>query len=278
MATEFEHYLMPTNWRNSGSQSAASIWKNSSPQAATSKAAAQETMFVVLASGPSLTEAGVDIRAIKTKALFDFAGLTASGEGFDVHTREMLSHVRLAAFEPRMVLSVENIRDQIAHFSAALIALGQMAPDKLFQAVEQLETAGDHAREGKESLYQVLTAQEMADRMQCSLPVIYQREAADEFFSALAPGRKNGKRFPVFLLSDKLDRALMKRVIQAYKAAGVGTTLMWSFLRSPQKEFGGLTPVEMLLGGAAPAYTGMSRDVRAAAIMDVVDEELSRVR
>lgn len=255
-------------------------WKKPAPQSAASRAAAKETMFVVLASGASLTAAGMDIRTIRSKAFFDFAELTASGagEGFDVHTREMLSHVRLAAIEPRMVLGVENLRDQAAHFSAALIALGRMAPDKLFQAVEHLETASGHARDATAGLYQVLTAQEMADRMQCSLPVIYQREAAGEFFSALAPGRKNGKRFPVFLLSDKLDRALMMRVIQAYKAAGVGTTLMWSFLRSPQNEFGGLTPVEMLLGGAVPSYAGMSRDERDAAFMDVVDEELSRVR
>ena len=272
MATELQHFMVPAG--------GGSKWAKAGPQPAASKAAAKETMFVVLASGPSLTAAGVDIKSLRAMDFGDFAELTAggAGKGFDVYTRELLSHVRLAAIEPMVVLSAENLRDQTAHFSAALGALGKMAPEKIFQAVEQLEAGGAHAREGRDSLYQVLTAQEMADRMQCSLPVVYQREAADEFFSALAPGRKNGKRFPAFLLSDKLDRALLKQVIQAYKAAGVGTTLMWSFLRSPQNEFGGLTPVEMLLGGAASAYAGMSRDDRATAIMDVVDEELSRVR
>ncbi len=272
MATELQHFMVPTG--------GGSKWAKAVPQPATSKAVAKDTMFVVLASGLSLSAAGVDINSIRSMDFGDFAELTAggAGEGLDMYTRELLSHVRLAAIKPMVVLSAENLQDQTAHFSAALGALGKMAPEEIFQAVEQMEAGGAHAHESRHSLYQVLTAQEMANRMQCSLPVVYQREAADEFFSALAPGRKNGKRFPAFLLSDKVDRALLKQIIQAYKATGVGTTLMWSFLRAPQNEFGGLTPIEMLLGGAAPAYAGMSRDERAAAIMDVVDEELSRVR
>lgn len=272
MATNIQRFKAPTS---------SGKWVKASSQSATTTVASKDTIFVVLATGPSLAAAGVDIKTIRTKVFGDFVEMTASGagEGVDVKTRELLSHVRLAAIEPRMLLSAENLRIQTAHFSVALEALGKMTPEKLFETVEQLETAGTElARDDQNGIYQTLSAQEMADRMQCSLPVIYQRESADEFFSALAPGRKNGKRYPVFLLSDKLDRALMKEVIQAYKEAGVSSTLMWSFLRSPQNEFGGLTPVKMLLGGAAPAYADMSRDARAAAIMDVVNEELSRVR
>ena len=253
-----------------------------------SKAQAKETIFLVLASGHSLSAAGIDMKAVRSMGLNDIAELTLINAGergerskrFDVQTSSLTSHVRLAALRPMMDLSVENLREQTIDFSAALQAFGKMAPKDILLAVEQLKSGGSYAGAGetKDGLYQVLSASEMAERMQCSLPVVYQREAANEFFSVFAPGRKNSRRFPVFMLSDRLDRALLKRVIQAYKAVEASTTLMWSFLRSPQNEFGGLTLVEMLLGGAAPAYTGMPRDKRAVAIMDVVDEELSRVR
>ena len=253
-----------------------------------SKAQAKETIFLVLASGHSLSAAGIDMKAVRSMGLNDIAELTLINAGergerskrFDVQTSSLTSHVRLAALRPMMDLSVENLREQTIDFSAALQAFGKMAPKDILLAVEQLESGGSYTGAGgtKDNLYQVLSASEMAERMQCSLPVVYQREAANEFFSVFAPGRKNSRRFPVFMLSDRLDRALLKRVIQAYKAVEASTTLMWSFLRSPQNEFGGLTLVEMLLGGAAPAYTGMPRDKRAVAIMDVVDEELSRVR
>ena len=253
-----------------------------------SKAQAKETIFLVLASGHSLSAAGIDMKAVRSMGLNDIAELTLINAGergerskrFDVQTSGLMSHVRLAALRPMMDLSVENLREQTIDFSAALKAFGKLAPKDILLAVEQLESGGSYAGAGgtKNNLYQVLSASEMAERMQCSLPVVYQREVANEFFSVFAPGRKNSRRFPVFMLSDRLDRALLKRVIQAYKAVEASTTLMWSFLRSPQNEFGGLTLVEMLLGGAAPAYAGMPRDKRAAAIMDVVDEELSRVR
>ena len=250
-----------------------------------SKAQAKETIFLVLASGHSLSAAGIDMKAVRSMGLNDIAELTLINAGerserFDVQTSAPMSHVRLAALQSVMVLSVEGSREQTIDFSAALEAFGKLAPKDILLAVEQLESGGSYTGAGgtKDNLYQVLSASEMAERMQCSLPVVYQREAANEFFSVFAPGRKNSRRFPVFMLSDRLDRALLKQVIQAYKAVEASTTLMWSFLRSPQNEFGGLTLVEMLLGGAAPAYTGMARDKRAVAIMDVVDEELSRVR
>ena len=253
-----------------------------------STAQAKEPIFLVLASGHSLSAAGIDMKAVRSMGLNDIAELTLINAGergerserFDVQTSAPMSHVRLAALQSVMVLSVEGSREQTIDFSAALQAFGKLAPKDILLAVEQLESGGSYAGAGgtKDNLYQVLSASEMAERMQCSLPVVYQREAANEFFSVFAPGRKNSRRFPVFMLSDRLDRALLKRVIQAYKAVEASTTLMWSFLRSPQNEFGGLTLVEMLLGGAAPAYAGMPRDKRAAAIMDVVDEELSRVR
>ncbi len=238
-----------------------------------------DTLFVMLASEHTLSAAGMLGKGVKFLDFGDFAELAnAAGDPFDITTRDTVGQVRLTAIES-LELSAKDLRDQTTRFSIALGAVGRLPREKIFQAVQQqLQAAAAHTSEGKESLYKVLSAQELADLMECSVPVIYQREAAGEFFSALAPGRRNGKRFPAFLGHDKLDRTLMKRVIEAYRAAGVGTTQLWSFLRAPQNEFGGLTTVQMLLGGAALPYAGMNREQRAAAIMDVVDEELARVR
>ena len=99
MATELQHFMVPTG--------GGGKWAKSGPQLAASKAAAKETMFVVLASGPSLTAAGVDIKGLRSMEFGDFAELTAggAGEGFDVYTRELLSHVRVAHIEPMVVPS-----------------------------------------------------------------------------------------------------------------------------------------------------------------------------
>lgn len=120
--------------------------------------------------------------------------------------------------------------------------------------------------------------QEVADRMQCSPAVVYQREANGDFFSVLAPASFNGSRFPAFQFSERLDIELLKQVIREYRNAGASNTLLWSFLRSAQKEFGGKTAVDMLLGAVAPAYEGMSSEDRSKSIMEVVAEELSRIR
>lgn len=239
----------------------------------------KDTMYVVLVTGATLKAVSRSGSGVKVLDLGDFAELAHRGaDRFAQSGYEQAGDIRLSAIESVIELSSEHVYNQASRFSAAL-GMYDLAPEKILQAVDrQIEAASAKATESKDSLYRVLSAQEMAALMECSVPVIYQRETAGEFFSALAPGRKNGKRFPAFLVDDKLDRQLMKRVIEAYREAGVGTTLLWSFLRAPQNEFAGQTAVQMLLGGYAPAYEGMSRDERADAIMDVVDEELSRVR
>lgn len=239
----------------------------------------KDTMYVVLVTGATLKTVSRSGSGVKVLDLGDFAELAAKGaDPFVQSSYEQMGDIRLSAMESLVEINSGHLHKQATRFSAAL-GRYDLVPEKIMQAVSaQLEAASAEAAENPESIYRVLSAQEMAELMECSVPVIYQREAAGEFFSALAPGRRNGKRFPAFLVDDKLDRPLMKRVIEAYRQAGVGTKQLWSFLRAPQNEFAGQTTVQMLLGGYAPAYEGMSRSERADAIMDVVDEELSRVR
>lgn len=109
-------------------------------------------------------------------------------------------------------------------------------------------------------------------------PQVRDREVAGDLFAVQAPGRSNGPRYPAFQLIERLDKSLLKQIIQEYRDAGVSTPLLWSFLRSPQKIFAGLTPVEMMLGGSSPAYDALTPEEWTEAFLDVVTEELSRVR
>ena len=127
-------------------------------------------------------------------------------------------------------------------------------------------------------LYGVLTAQEMADHLKCLPEVVYERAAAGEFIFLSSPNRVGDRRYPAFQLSERLDKSLLKQTIQKYLEADVNSTLLWSFLRSPQKIYAGLTPIEMLLGGMPPEYDTLTPEERTEIFLDVVDEEISRVR
>lgn len=126
------------------------------------------------------------------------------------------------------------------------------------------------------SMYGVLTQEEMATRMGCTPEDVRGREAAGEIFAAWASGRE-GPGYPAFQLDERLSKALLRQVILEYRRWNASTTLMWSFLRSPQKIFGGLTPVEMMLGGSTPGFAALTPEVWTEAFLDVVFEELSRV-
>lgn len=82
----------------------------------------------------------------------------------------------------------------------------------------------------------------------------------------------------MFQLNERVDKSLPEADIQEYRDAGVSTTLLRSFLRSRQKEFAGFIPMEMMLGACAPGYDALTPEERSVAFLDVVSEELSRIR
>jgi hypothetical protein len=127
-------------------------------------------------------------------------------------------------------------------------------------------------------LYGVLTVQEMADRLKSSPEEVYKRALAGEFIFLSSPTRQDDRRYPAFQLDERLDTSLLKQTIQEYRDADVNSTLLWSFLRSPQKIYAGLTPIEMLLGGMPPEYDKLSAEERSEIFLEVVEEEISRVR
>ncbi|MCY1174522.1 hypothetical protein D9M73_147280 [compost metagenome] len=101
---------------------------------------------------------------------------------------------------------------------------------------------------------------------------------AGEFIYLSSPERFDDRRYPAFQLDERLEKSLLKQTIQKYLEADVNSTWLWSFLRRPQKIYAGLTPIEMLLGGMPPEYDTLTPEERTEIFLDVVDEEISRVR
>lgn len=128
------------------------------------------------------------------------------------------------------------------------------------------------------NVYGVLTVQEMAEHLQCSPEVVYERATAGEFLFLSSPSRRDGRRYPAFQLHERIDKFLLKQTIQEYRDADVSSTLLWSFLRAPQNIYAGMTSIEMLLGGMPPHYDTLTPEERSEIFLDVVAEEISRVR
>lgn len=127
-------------------------------------------------------------------------------------------------------------------------------------------------------LYGVLTAQEMADQLKCSPETVYERAVAGELIFLSSPSRLDDRRYPAFQLDKRLDKSLLRKTIQEYRDANVNSTLLWSFLRAPQKIYAGLTSIEILLGGMPTQYDTLMPEERSEIFLDVVAEEISRVR
>lgn len=75
----------------------------------------------------------------------------------------------------------------------------------------------DHDRFKHE--YGVLTIEDMADRMKCTPEMVREREVAGDLFAAHTPDRAGGELYPKFQLDERVDRALLKRIIQEYRDA-----------------------------------------------------------
>jgi hypothetical protein len=84
-------------------------------------------------------------------------------------------------------------------------------------------------------LYGVLTAQEMADHLNCSPEEIYDRAIAGEFIFLSSPDRVDDRHYPAFQLDERLDKSLLKQTIQEYRDADVNSTLLWVFLRARRR-------------------------------------------
>jgi hypothetical protein len=144
---------------------------------------------------------------------------------------------------------------------------------------EELEaTVGIQSPNSSAHLYGVLTVREIADRLKCSPEAVYERTVAGEFILLSSPSRVDDRRYPAFQLDERVDKSLLKQTIQKYRDADINSTLLWSFLRAPLKIYVGLTAIEILLGDMPRHFEMLTLEERSWLYLDVVDEEISRVR
>lgn len=231
-----------------------------------------DELLLVVASSDALVAAGLDIRLID--AVPCPPSSTADASNADTGSpRIMIGRLKT----PRE--SIDEARSQLVGLSKVLKAISRMPMEEIAAIIERLHPAvDDQGHDRFKHEYGVLTIEEMADRMKCAPEVVRELEGAGDLFAAHTPGRAGGQLYPKFQLDERVDKSLLKQIIQEYRDAGVSTTLLWSFLRSRQKEFAGFTPMEMMLGASAPAYDALRPEKWSAAFLDVVSEELSRVR
>lgn len=231
-----------------------------------------DELLLVVASSDALVAAGLDIRLID--AVPCPPSSTADASNTDAGSpRIMIGRLKT----PRE--SINEARAQLVGLSEVLKAISRMPMEEIAAIIEQFHPAvDDQGHDRLKHEYGVLTIEEMADRMKCAPEVVRELEGAGDLFAAHTPGRAGGQLYPKFQLDERVDKSLLKQIIQEYRDAGVSTTLLWSFLRSRQKEFAGFTPMEMMLGASAPGYDALAPEEWSAAFLDVVSEELSRVR
>lgn len=234
-----------------------------------------DELLLVVASSAALAAAGLDME------LVDAVPCPPSPTGEDAYAdtgspRIMIGRLRTAKLE-----RIGDVRLQLLRISEVLKAIGQLPKDEITAIVELLHPAVDYQDQDHDRFkheYGALTVQEMADRMKCTPEVVREQEVAGHLFAAHASGRTGDPLYPKFQLDERVDKSLLKKIIQEYRDSGVSTTLLWSFLRSRKKEFGGFTPMEMMLGASAPGYDALAPEEWSVAFLDVVSEELSRIR
>jgi hypothetical protein len=233
-----------------------------------------DKLLLVVASSAEFAAAGLDMRlidAVPCPPTTPSGDAPASDAG---SPKIMIGRLRRAKCQ-----SDDELRSQLVGVREVLRAVRQMSDEQIAKTVVFSYPAveiKDHDRFKHE--YGVLTVEEMADRMKCTPEVVWDREVAGDLFAAHTPGRADGELYPKFQLDERVDKLLLKQIIQEYRAADVSMTLLWSFLRSRNKEFAGFTPMEMMLGASAPSYDALTPEEWSVAFLDVVSEELSRVR
>lgn len=147
--------------------------------------------------------------------------------------------------------------------TADIHPLGQFIQSKVVKVVSLLSVSAQSSDPNSE----LLTAESMAERMQCSRANVYEREKKGALFSVLPPGRENGRRYPAFQLLSSLDTSLLIKLIERFRAARAPMNFLWDFLRSVQPSLGGVTGVELLLG-RLPSRSG---------VLPAVIDELNRL-
>jgi hypothetical protein len=163
----------------------------------------------------------------------------------------MLDSLHLDAYElrewGRVASGALEVNSEMAHLPASEKDLKVMVLSSL-RLGRRRPVAGSEQLppEGEPDSHNLLSAEAMASRMNCTRANVYDREKRGNLFSVLPPARENGRKYPAFQLHPNLDTVLLGEMISLYRTHQVSTNLLWDFLRTVQAAFGGVTGVELL--------------------------------
>jgi len=231
-----------------------------------------DELLLVLTTCRALSAARFDTRLLDAVPLPSPTAGDSSNVGDHVPRRIMIGRLRSTRRE-----NTDDVQSQLLQLSQALVTIGQIPKEQIAAVVEQLQPATSRLnRDRFRREYGVLTIEEMASRMKCTVEEVREREISGDIFSARMSGL-DGPRYPAFQLHGNLNRALLHQVIQEYHEWGASMTFLWVFLRSPSEMFDGWTPMEILLGASIPAYEALTPSEKTEVFMEFVSEELSRV-
>jgi hypothetical protein len=108
-----------------------------------------------------------------------------------------------------------------------------------------------------------LTAAELGAVLGVSDETVRNREQAGELFSVLRPGRKRGREYPAFQGWEGIAGEPLKQVLVALERPS--GPVAYAFFTTPFDGLGGLTPVQALVGYAAPDADEEVREFAALA-------------
>jgi len=119
----------------------------------------------------------------------------------------------------------------------------------------------------------LLDAGDFANRMGVSDQTVRNLESEGGLFSILAVGRKRGRQYPAFQLHANIFGEPLRAILA--KLHDVGGAARFQFFTSPNDLLGGLTPIQVLIGHAAPQarpttiqLLAMSSDERLGTVLN----------
>lgn len=94
------------------------------------------------------------------------------------------------------------------------------------------------------------TAEELAVALEVSSETVRRRTLARTLIAVLGPGRKRGREYPMFQTWPGIAGAPLEAVLEALRHPEGAPA--YQFMTTPSDALGGLTPIEVMVGEAAP--------------------------
>lgn len=181
----------------------------------------EDELMLVVASRAAFVVGGLRAELLDALPLASIAADFANA-AVNSPPRGMIGRIKTQKAE-----SADEVRLQLLYLSQAIKAVSQMFQEQFAAIVKQLQPLFENQDCYRfKHEYGVLTVEEMAERMNCTIEMAREQYAAGEIFAARAPGRDGDPFYPKFQVDDRLDKFLVEQVIYEHRDVGVSTTML----------------------------------------------------